>query len=104
MTTLLAVVAVVAIAICSPKPDTPAARPLRRMWADLRKAGWKRLAWITPCVVIIGGIAVLVVVLWSTARAGLYGAGVGVAALCCWAASRASLTHRPCRVRLEFCA
>src|SRR5574341_1684108 len=98
MTALLAVVAVAALAVCSPREDTPAARTLGRMWADLRAAGWKRIAWGVICVIVGGPV----IALFSTGRAGLYGAGVAVAALCCWAATRSSLTHRPCRVHLEF--
>lgn len=98
MTTLLAVVAVAALAVSSPKQDTPAARTLRGMWVDLRAAGWLRILTAIACVVF-GGFGL---VLASTARAGLYSAGVGVAALCCWAATRSSLTHRRVRVRLEF--
>lgn len=98
MTTLLAVVAVAALVVASPRQDSPAARTLRGMWADLRAAGWLRILAATVCVVF-GGLGL---VLASTARAGLYGAGVGIAALCCWAATRSSLSHRPCRVHLEF--
>lgn len=101
MTTLLTIVAAIAIGLCSPREDTPAARTLTRIWGDLRAATWKRLAWITLCI-LGGGVAVLAIVLFSTARAGLYGAGVAVAALACWAASLAAVDRRPVRIHLEI--
>jgi hypothetical protein len=102
MTTLLVillnVLAAVVVTIASRREDTPAARPAARMWADLRATRWWRIALAVICV--IGGG--LTIALLSTARAALYGLGVAVAAACCWTASRAALSRRPCRVRLEF--
>ncbi len=96
---LLDLAAVVVVTIGARQDNTPAAQPVPRMWAGARAAGWRGLL---LALGITG--AVLAIALYATGRAALYGLGVGVAAVCCWAATRAALSHRPCRVHLEFCA
>lgn len=77
------------------REDTPAATTPRRAWADLRAAGWKRLAWLAT----LAGLGVAALVVATMVRAGLYGAALALAGLGCAAAT--ALAPAGCRVRVR---
>ncbi|MEU8271228.1 hypothetical protein AB0B89_29225 [Sphaerisporangium sp. NPDC049002] len=99
MTAFITLLAVVALAVCSMREDVPTARTPSRVWADLRAAGWKRVAWLLVCA-LVGGAAIA---LYAATRTGMYGALLALAALACRGASAAAMDDRPVRVcRLEI--
>lgn len=90
-----AVFTVLLLFVMSARTDSPAAATPKRVRDDLRAAGWKRVA----VVALYAAAGVLVLVVLSLLREGLYGAALAVAALACAVASVVALDGRPVRVR-----
>ena len=103
MTTLLAILAAVAIGLRSTCDDSPASTTLARIWAAVQAASWGRRAWITVCI-LGGGLAVLGLAVGATARAGVFIVAVALAAAGARVAKAAALDRSPLCIRLEISA
>lgn len=86
-TFFLALLSVVALALCGVREDSPAARKHR---ASLRDGGWRRIVWLV--VQALAGVVVLLVV--TALRTSTYGVLLAVATGAAWLASLIALDRR----------
>ena len=92
MTTLLIVMlAATALALCSVRDDSPAAKTPRQAAADFRSAGLRRVTRLALQAIV----GVTLVLLFAALRTGMYHVLLAVAGGASWQASAVALDRRP---------